>query len=503
MSNAKAKASVVSRYDSVVSDMNSLAITRHYLGFDEEFWEKVVRAAEGKATLDKDDAKHIITLLRGGGEDATESKIASLIVSRLRDQQDLLDEGFLQYLSENYNNTSLQSRHDPETVPMKTTESAAELDHSPAKPFRRLSSQVIDVLKNLKNWDFDIFALQDITSSPIVTITTHCLTEYDLINALDFDSGRLRSFLSCIHDAYNALPYHNSLHGADVTQTVFYFLSTAHVIEALQLNQIATASIIIAAAIHDVGHPGLNGKFLITTNSQIAIQYSDKSPLEMMHLATAFRLWRMDDNNFTERIPITVYREMRRLIVEMVLLTDNDMHFALLNRLDRLITVHSSSPDQPPLPPATSELQSVPYLLSTRTPASHPNTDDRQLLLLQVTLHTADVSNTAKPWNIYNAWLERIMEEFYLQGDMERSLNMPISYAFDRLNPVKQSKFQVGFIKAIVGPLYKTFSKIDGIDISECLEHLSSNARVWKKAIAAEDNENCSRPADISRTDSI
>jgi hypothetical protein len=35
------------------------------------------------------------------------------------------------------------------------------------------------------------------------------------------------------------------------------------------------------------------------------------------------------------------------------------------------------------------------------------------------------------------------MEEFYLQGDQERALGMPISYAFDRYNPVTQSKFQL------------------------------------------------------------
>jgi hypothetical protein len=40
-------------------------------------------------------------------------------------------------------------------------------------------------------------------------------------------------------------------------------------------------------------------------------------------------------------------------------------------------------------------------------------------------------------------WMNSIMEEFYLQGDQERALGMPISYAFDRYNPVTQSKFQL------------------------------------------------------------
>ena len=39
--------------------------------------------------------------------------------------------------------------------------------------------------------------------------------------------------------------------------------------------------------------------------------------------------------------------------------------------------------------------------------------------------------------------MNSIMEEFYLQGDKERALGMPISYAFDRYNPITQSKFQL------------------------------------------------------------
>ena len=338
----------------------------------------------------------------------------------------------------------------------------------------------------------------------------HCLQEYGLVESLDFNVPKLTNFLQAVHDGYNALPYHNALHAADVTQSTFYLLTTGQVVEALQLNQISVASVLIAAAIHDVGHPGLNGKFLITTSSPIAIEYNDKSPLEMMHVATAFRLWRDDSNNFTDRIPVPLYREMRRLIVELVLLTDNDMHFTLLNRLDRFITVHSSpdisdeifSPPRPPVDPLVRQES-----LSQRSPTTHPSTDERQLLLLQVTLHMADVSNTAKPWDIYGQWLERITEEFYLQGDMERSLNMPISYAFDRFNPVTQSKFQLvcacitkliiyanihllslqGFIKAIVGPLYKTFAKVEGVNISECLENLRINSRRWKDMVGEED----------------
>lgn len=40
-----------------------------------------------------------------------------------------------------------------------------------------------------------------------------------------------------------------------------------------------------------------------------------------------------------------------------------------------------------------------------------------------------------------------------------------------------------------MGPLYKTFSKVEGVDISECMEYLRINARNWKEMAADEDAE--------------
>ena len=51
-------------------------------------------------------------------------------------------------------------------------------------------------------------------------------------------------------------PYHNNLHAADVVQTCLHFLSQCHLIEASGFSPLATAGLLIAAAVHDVGHPG-------------------------------------------------------------------------------------------------------------------------------------------------------------------------------------------------------------------------------------------------------
>lgn len=292
--------------------------------------------------------------------------------------------------------------------------------------------------RNIRSWDFDVFSLKQITPFPLVVVTICALEEYSLIKSLEFDANKLNSYLIAISEAYHDLPYHNSLHAADVTQTVLYMLTTSNIKSSFNFNNIATASIIIAAAVHDVGHPGYNGKFLITTNSPLALEYNDKSPLENMHISLAFKLLLRPENNFISASSLSIYREFRRLVIELVLLTDNDMHFNLLNRLDRYITTSKS-----PVGFGTQDTLASSPSSNGIVNLSSAVTDDRQLLILQVTLHSADVSNTAKPWSLYQNWLSGIMEEFYRQGDKEREVRIPISYAFDRNSPVTQSKFQI------------------------------------------------------------
>jgi cAMP-specific phosphodiesterase 4 len=59
------------------------------------------------------------------------------------------------------------------------------------------------------------------------------------------------------------------------------------------------------------------------------------------------------------------------------------------------------------------------------------NYTDR-IQVLQNLVHCADLSNPTKPLALYRKWVERIMEEFFVQGDKERENNMEISPMCDR-----------------------------------------------------------------------
>lgn len=55
------------------------------------------------------------------------------------------------------------------------------------------------------------------------------------------------------------------------------------------------------------------------------------------------------------------------------------------------------------------------------------------LQVLQNMVHCSDLSNPTKPLDIYRKWVDRVMEEFFRQGDMERKQGLDISPMCDRL----------------------------------------------------------------------
>ncbi|CAF1691640.1 unnamed protein product, partial [Adineta ricciae] len=105
--------------------------------------------------------------------------------------------------------------------------------------------------------------------------------------------------------------------------------------------------------------------------------------------------------------------------------------------------------------------------------------DDR-IQVLQNMIHCADLSNPTKPLDIYIKWTDRIMEEFWRQGDKERELRLEISPMCDR-RVASVEKHQVGFIEFIVHPLWETWADLVYPDASAILETLEQN-RDWYQA---------------------
>jgi hypothetical protein len=186
----------------------------------------------------------------------------------------------------------------------------------------------------LEDWQgFDVFRVAQLTDGrPLQTVALALLRKRGLVARLGLPEDRLRSFLADVEDSYHPHnPYHNSMHAADVTQvsaggrvgcrlgwwirglaggrgtacmtslqlqrtpdattantlaplfesqftnlycTVLCLQALGAILAqddfARQLSDLEQLAAIIAAAMHDVGHPGVNNDFLIRTHSEVS-----------------------------------------------------------------------------------------------------------------------------------------------------------------------------------------------------------------------------------------
>lgn len=82
--------------------------------------------------------------------------------------------------------------------------------------------------------------------------------------------------------------YHNSVHAADVAQAAMMILKAGQ--NSMAFSKLEVFSLICAAAVHDLGHPGYTNDFLINTQHHNAIVYNDRSVNENFHVSSAFRI---------------------------------------------------------------------------------------------------------------------------------------------------------------------------------------------------------------------
>ncbi|XP_038113740.1 calcium/calmodulin-dependent 3',5'-cyclic nucleotide phosphodiesterase 1 isoform X2 [Culex quinquefasciatus] len=294
--------------------------------------------------------------------------------------------------------------------------------------YRRISStalmqfppEVVKVLKCLDDWSFDVFALAEAgTCQPVKYLGYDLLNRYGTIHKFKIPPATLETFLSRIEEGYCRFrnPYHNNLHAADVAQTVHHILCQTGMMH--WLTDLEIFATLLAALIHDYEHTGTTNNFHVMSGSDTAMLYNDRAVLENHHISAAFRVLKEDDCNVLQNLSKEEFRELRSLIIDMVLATDMSFHFQQLKNMRNLLTL------------------------------AEPQVDKSKALSL--VLHCCDISHPAKRWDIHHKWTMLLLEEFFRQGDLEQELGLPFSPLCDRNNTLV-AESQIGFIEFIVEP---------------------------------------------------
>lgn len=363
------------------------------------------------------------------------------------DKNENIDEEDRQFIAQNYlrrDEVKIRRRQAKSVtimeIPMKTLEFTFN-DYGIA--------ELESILNTLgKNWTFDVWFIHQITGHSVYVIGNYLFQKYRLNEFLKITQDTQKSFFTLLESEYKDNPYHNACHAADVCQSFIYFVLQSNLCKFM--NTLDTATCVIAALGHDVRHPGVTNRFIINNREPLALEYNDVSVLENMHCSTIFTILQIPSNNVFQYLQSEDWFYMRKLLIYMILETDMSRHFEICSKFK-----------------------------SKSTNLDWEVLEDR-LQILGMGLKCADIGHSAKSTELHEKWTSLVCEEFFLQGDTEKSRSMPISMYCDREN-TDISKSQAGFIKNICIPLYEVWCGYLNSEIIQgsCLKQLEKNFSHW------------------------
>ena len=321
------------------------------------------------------------------------------------------------------------------------------------------SDVIVSAVKDIDKWDeFSIFDLEKAANgqdaAALVVALEIINAKLDLLSELDVPRKTFLNYVDAVCAAYNDVPYHSCLHGADVMQSLYSIVvNNPRILEMTPPVMLFGA--LIAALCHDVGHIGRTNHFLVATSHPLALHYNDQSVLENMHIAKSLELTKLGDGETSCNIFAPFSKEqkasIRSIWIKLILHTDMANHvpgvFSLNQKLEREEGYDAMDSNN---------------IIST----------------LATLLHACDLSNPAKPWDCYNLWVGRIMHEFYSQSQDEEKLGIEITLPSE--STVQLEQFQIGFIRFIT-PFFETVGKIPHISMEGQVKNLKANLARWEQ----------------------
>ena len=300
----------------------------------------------------------------------------------------------------------------------------------------------VNSFNNIENENYNIFELtKNVGRENILPIIG-----YYIFNRLGFYNllkyNKFENWCRKIADGYKKEnPYHTDLHAADITHTCLIYLKVGKVNKICKLSKNSKCALLLSCICHDYKHPGVNNNYLKETRDKIAIKYNDISILENMHIAETFKLINDPNNeyNIFQDLDNNTYKQFRKEMISCVLSTDMSFHNLYIDFLKKCCEKKNNSNNN------NSDIID-----------EKKKSEDYQNYM-NVLIHSADISNPTKPFEIYFQWAELVVREFYEQGDKEKKLNMPCSC--DR-NKVTIYQSQLGFINFIEIAYFTLFVQV-------------------------------------------
>jgi 3',5'-cyclic-nucleotide phosphodiesterase len=217
----------------------------------------------------------------------------------------------------------------------------------------------------------------------------------------------------------------------------------------------------IASFVHDIDHPGHTNFFEINLQSHLALRYNDKSVLENHHCSLTFFILHSKNIQLLRNLDEKDFATVRETIIECVLSTDMKFHMDLVKNLENKFMVG--------------------YESKYESKWDWESKSDR-LLFAKIIIHTSDISNQVRPFEVSITGSLALRREFLSQIKKEQKLNLP-SLEYMKMSDIKtfyssEHFFSVNTVKPIWNVLVKMFP-----NLTQYKEHLEINIIRWEELL--------------------
>ncbi|KAF7998096.1 hypothetical protein HCN44_009494 [Aphidius gifuensis] len=303
--------------------------------------------------------------------------------------------------------------------------------------------------------DFDKFSFnpKTIPEQHTPCFVLKMFDDLDLIKHWRIKRKTMIKFILYVKKGYRDAPYHNWLHAFSVTHFAYLMMKNLKLINEKYMTELEALVFLVSCLCHDIDHRGTNNSFQTQSGTVLASLYSSEgSVMERHHLAQSMCILNTEDCNIFESLTSDDYSEALDLLRNNILSTDLASHFRTVEIQDKIIKNGYDKND-------LKQKKSINAMFMT----------------------CCDISDQTKDWLTSKKTAERIYDEFFSQGDLEKSMGTSPIEMMDR-EKASIPKLQEQFISNLVLPLFKNLAKLFP-KAKIIVDTIIKNRDIWLAAI--------------------
>ncbi|KAK6188282.1 hypothetical protein SNE40_004492 [Patella caerulea] len=249
----------------------------------------------------------------------------------------------------------------------------------------------------------------------------------ELFTSMRFDISDLSRFTLTVRKNYRHVPYHNWVHAFSVAHSMYTVIKRSN----HQFTSTECLALFVACLCHDLDHRGKTNAFMVKSASPLAAIYST-STMEHHHFNQTVAILQHEGHNIFKHLTSEEYKQVLGDIKHCILATDLALFFPNRARLKEIADKNEFS----------------------------WSIQEHRRLLHALVMTACDLCAMTKPWDVQLDSVNVIYQEFWAEGDEEKSQGFKPMPMMDRDKQNELPQLEVGFILGICLPCYELLAQV-------------------------------------------